>query len=447
MVIKKIEHTPCKPVGHAGLSLIWFMTKISGLIELANKISRKKQPQIKEWEILVVLCALMAQGKSGFEYIREYQDDQFFKAALRLDRGVSAETLRQRFEFLALNTELARELPKCSVFLWKNTGMTPEIIEIGDRKWVRIDIDTTIFDNKDTKKEKAEYTYNNKFGFAPIFAYLGGGWMVNAALRPGNAHSYTEGTLEFIKESLDYAEEMIEAIRLLSVLDSGFDSQDLIRTLYFRKNNDFIIKHNLRKGSSEKWLEIAKENATERERIKTKREKGVLYRGSINKLVEGIDKPIRMVFEVTEITHKNNQKLLVPEIRVCCFWTSLTLREKDVIRLYRERGTSEQYHSEFKTEMDMERLPSGKFEVNKAFMMLGMLVYNMLRVISRDMIMAKGLGLKKASRRRLKTVIRSVVFMCSRLTKRSRGYIMYLSCPKSWYKFFSALFFRLQEAC
>jgi hypothetical protein len=36
----------------------------------------------------------------------------------------------------------------------------------------------------------------------------------------------------------------------------------------------------------------------------------------------------------------------------------------DIIALYRDHGTHEQFHSEFKTDMDLERLPSGKFETN-----------------------------------------------------------------------------------
>ena len=35
-----------------------------------------------------------------------------------------------------------------------------------------------------------------------------------------------------------------------------------------------------------------------------------------------------------------------------------------VIALYREHATSEQFHSEFKTDLDLERLPSGKFDTN-----------------------------------------------------------------------------------
>ena len=48
--------------------------------------------------------------------------------------------------------------------------------------------------------------------------------------------------------------------------------------------------------------------------------------------------------------------------------------------------------AELKSEMDMERLPSGKFVVNSAFLLLGMLVYNMLKVVGRGMVFARALG-------------------------------------------------------
>jgi hypothetical protein len=56
-----------------------------------------------------------------------------------------------------------------------------------------MDVDITIFDNADSNKEGAGFTYNNQYGFSPAFAHLGGGWMVGAQLRPGSAHSCTEG--------------------------------------------------------------------------------------------------------------------------------------------------------------------------------------------------------------------------------------------------------------
>ena len=55
-----------------------------------------------------------------------------------------------------------------------------------------------------------------------------------------------------------------------------------------------------------------------------------------------------------------------------------------MIRLYHEHGESEQYHSEIKTDMDVERFPSGKFDTNELVLELTVLAYNILRVILSD---------------------------------------------------------------
>ena len=55
-----------------------------------------------------------------------------------------------------------------------------------------------------------------------------------------------------------------------------------------------------------------------------------------------------------------------------------------LIALYQRRGTSEQYHSEFKTDLDLERLPSGKFDTNALVLALAALAYNILRYIGQD---------------------------------------------------------------
>lgn len=63
------------------------------------------------------------------------------------------------------------------------------------------------------------------------------------------------------------------------------------------------------------------------------------------------------------------------------WWTSLDLPEADVIELYKDHGTSEQFHSEFKTDLDMERLPSGKFATNDLVLSFSVFAYNILRWI------------------------------------------------------------------
>ncbi|MDE5817810.1 MAG: hypothetical protein K2I07_00595 [Lachnospiraceae bacterium] len=47
-------------------------------------------------------------------------------------------------------------------------------------------------------------------------------------------------------------------------------------------------------------------------------------------------------------------------------------------------------HSEIKTDMDLERLPSGKFEPNELVLELAMLSYNIWRMIGQESIGRRG---------------------------------------------------------
>ena len=49
-------------------------------------------------------------------------------------------------------------------------------------------------------------------------------------------------------------------------------------------------------------------------------------------------------------------------------------------RFYEQRGTSEQFHSELKSDLDLERLPSGKLQTNQHVLDIGMIAYNLLRL-------------------------------------------------------------------
>ena len=55
--------------------------------------------------------------------------------------------------------------------------------------------------------------------------------------------------------------------------------------------------------------------------------------------------------------------------------------DQKVIALYCDHATSEQFHSEFKTDLDIERLPSGKFATNDLVMACAVLAYNIVRGI------------------------------------------------------------------
>jgi len=86
-----------------------------------------------------------------------------------------------------------------------------------------------------------------------------------------------------------------------------------------------------------------------------------------------------------------------------------------VIRLYHEHGESEQYHSEIKTDMDVERLPSRKFDTNELVLELTVPAYNVLRIIGQKSLKSSSAPKtkRKVKRRRIRTVISNLILIAS----------------------------------
>jgi len=92
-----------------------------------------------------------------------------------------------------------------------------------------------------------------------------------------------------------------------------------------------------------------------------------------------------MGYEITErTTDRERQLLLVPDIEVNMWWMNTDFAGMDITAHYHAHGECEQFHSELKTNMDLERLPSGKFETNKLVLELVILPYNILCMIGQE---------------------------------------------------------------
>ena len=123
--------------------------------------------------------------------------------------------------------------------------------------------------------------------------------------------------------------------------------------------------------------------------IETPREGKTVYIGSdwkpvSYKTVDDAEKTItvRAGYEIINRTiDKYGQFLLEGDIEVNTWWTNLGMTDREVIGLYHAHGECEQFHSEIKTDMDLERLPSGKFETNELVLELAILAYNILRML------------------------------------------------------------------
>jgi hypothetical protein len=209
-------------------------------------------------------------------------------------------------------------------------------------------------------------------------------------------------------------------------LDSGNDSQDNFPD-DSRKNIQFIIKRNLRRESVQKWVDLAKKTGNQQHCRSGK----CVWIGKTLLDINGNPLPYPIIFEVTERNTKKGQTLLFPEYQIDTYWCSLEqLLPEEVIRLYHDHGTSEQFHSELKSDMGLERLPSGHFSSNSLILHLAMLTYNMLRIIGQislaesDPSELPGVRRKKVSRRRIRTVMQDLMYMAGRLVTGGRQWYL-----------------------
>ena len=113
--------------------------------------------------------------------------------------------------------------------------------------------------------------------------------------------------------------------------------------------------------------------------------------------------------------------MLVPEVELEGWWTSLELAPEKVIALYADHGTSEQFHSEFKTDLDIERLPSGKFATNALVLGCSALAYNILRWIGQNGLISPLSPVRHpAKRRRIRTVMQELMYLAARIIRSGR---------------------------
>ena len=226
---------------------------------------------------------------------------------------------------------------------------------------------------------------------------------------------------------------------------SGNDASENIGIL-LESGCYFIIKRNLRRESVESWLEMAQNHS---QNVTEPRDGKKVYIGSDWKPVsyqteDGSDKTVtvRAGYEIIERSiDKYGQYLMPFDIEVNTWWTNTGLSDEEVIDLYHAHGECEQFHSEIKTDMDVERLPSGKFATNALVIELTILAYNILRMIGRESIGRKGTQTRhKVRRRRLRTVINNLIMMAGHITTHARQLIIGVGRSNIWRHAFAEVY-------
>jgi len=396
---------------HSGLALIGLcLNRFTSITEsLAAAIPLRHG--ISHSDLIKSYVGQLCQGKSDFEAVENVRTDRFFKEALGIDQVPSASRLRQRLDEDA--SELLPWMYQVVVEFLVRAKVPVSALENG---YVALDIDVFPMDNSGTRKEGVSRTYKGVDGYAPIGAYLGEeGWCIGCELREGKQHCQNE-FLYTLERVLPNARKLTSR-PILVRLDSGHDAWET-RVALAQDCADFILKWNPRRQDPYAWLVRAEELGRWESPRKGKRV--ATFSVDETKIIEDETFCFRRVMRVVERTiDKHGQTLLIPEIEMEGWWTSLddaTFDDQSIMALYCDHGTSEQFHSEFKTDLDIERLPSGKFNTNNLIMTLAALAYNMLRWIGLiGLIGTQSPVRHRAKRRRLKTVMQELIYLAARL--------------------------------
>jgi Transposase DDE domain group 1 len=383
---------------------------------------------VRSADIVRSYLGLLVQGKSDFDAIENVRGDKFFKHALGIGLLPSSPTLRQRMDAHA--SALGAFVPSMLERLLARSAPEYGVLPCG---WLPLDIDTFAMDNSGTAKEGVGRTYAGVDGFCPLAAYLGAyGFCLELSLRPGTQHTARD-TEEDLRRIVPLAQRLSAAgpkAALLARLDSGFDSAALMTAIESMNEprlprTDWIIKWNPRSTDA---AELAAQRDAAGLPWQHPRVGKRIATWEHAVQLSGIEQPVRRVLRLIERTiGSGGQHLILPEYELHGWTTSLPTRldSEAVIGLYADHGTHEQFHAEFKTDLDLTRLPSGKFDTNALVCRLAALAMNILRLMGQGGLLGPDAPVRHAAkRRRIKTVMQELIYRAGRLIERGRQLIL-----------------------
>ncbi len=413
-----IEQSQSDIISHSGLALIG--QAIKRYTTLSNELTTTipLRHGTSHSDIIKSYLGLLSIGKNDFEAINSIESEFYFSSAMDVKEIPLEATLRQRMDKHA--NKFLPIVEKASIDFLTHIRPTLEPLSTGH---IPIDADVTPMDNSGSHKEGVSRTYKGHDGYAPMAVYLGQeGYCIGFEFREGKQHCQKD-TPALLAKTLKQAQR-ITGQPLLLRLDGGNDAIENIEVILEHNQTqaektdvDFLIKWNPRQQDKSQWLEIAEKKA-HWEQPRVGKRVGVFSQQS-KRQWRGYEYTVRQVIRIIERTiDKHGQTLLMPEIALEGWWTSLDNNEQDIIQLYADHGTSEQFHSEFKTDMDIERLPSGKFSTNALVLGCSVLIFNILRWIGQNGLLGtKSPKRSKAKRRRIKTVMQELMYLAARIIK------------------------------
>lgn len=449
-IIKKL---PYDLSSHAGLALIGKYLKRININSMIDPVFPVRSG-VANSAVLKSYLALLCLGKNDFDAIENFRGNAFFMRALGLASVPSSPTLRQRLDthaasWFGLAAQLNHKLLASTV-----NGLSVDFGTLACG-YTPVDLDTFAMDNSSTKKELVGRTYAGVDGYCPFAVYLGSlGYCLELALRPGVQHSASESEYNF-ERALPMAASLVAGSMLVRA-DSGFDCLKLYQEITTQANAikreiAFLIKWNPRRTPVEAIAGVKVADTDTQWMIHRPGKRECIWQEALELADVGSQaNPARRVYRLTERTiDKRGVVLLLPEYVLEGWTTTLPQRFEatDIIALYCDHATHEQFHSEFKTDMDLERLPSGKFDTNYLVCQLAAVAMNLLRLIGQNTLNEPDAPVRHvAKRRRIKTVMQEMMFKAARMIKHAGRWILGLGQSDDGFAVFERHYGQLRAA-
>jgi hypothetical protein len=240
---------------------------------------------------------------------------------------------------------------------------------------VILDVDATEIE---AEKQDAQWTYHHVQGYLPLVGYVDG-VCVGPEFREGN-QSPGAGILEFGQS----CEAALPAGKRIYFRSDSAAYQAAVINHYSQPGRSFSITADLDvavKREIRNLPEAAWQPYRTPEGIATDREIAATVH-SLN----GTEQAFRLIV----LRWPNPQPNLFAADRYC-YHAVATNREAAasvVIWKHNQRGNSENWHKELKVGLGMEQMPCGQFEANALYFAIGVLAYNLVQLLKRQVLPA-----------------------------------------------------------
>ncbi|GAF41707.1 transposase [Agrilactobacillus composti DSM 18527 = JCM 14202] len=341
---------------HEYLNKTKFLNKLYDILKFNDDRYFSKYPETS------ILHQAIYQLVAGYNQDRDanaLRYDPIFQAIL--PHGVVSQSTFSRF--------LDRLARKCTLKAMHKlmASSADDYINANPDQVFTLDADST---NSATYGHQENSSYNFHYhakGYHPFVVFLAGsGLLVDAELRPGNVYTSKDAD-KFLKAILKRHPDQKFIVRT----DSGF-ADPKIYDMLEKRQADYVIrlKSNVRLVAQAQKL--FRDNPGSRSK-----EIGTTYFYRSTYQARSWKHPRQIIVMATL------NKLLVPNFQF--FITTLdTLAPEEVVKVYRHRGTMENYIKELKNGFYFDKTDSPKFAVNEVRMLLSAIAYNIIKSMENE---------------------------------------------------------------